>query len=92
MDYIMKMKRRELEGVFEHFDANGDGVLDGKEMQVFMQAVGLPASTNEVDKLLRLYDYDMSGELDFQGRKEWYRGNHDEFPMRLWPSFDADES
>ena len=56
------MRVREL---FRSWDTNGDGVIELKEFQAAMRALGLKASEGAVANLFSSFDADGSGFLDF---------------------------
>lgn len=54
----------ELE-LFHEIDQNGDGILTRGEMAAALRRLGCPLSPSELDGVLRCFDADGSGSIDF---------------------------
>mmetsp|Transcript_276 Transcript_276/g.899 ORF Transcript_276/g.899 Transcript_276/m.899 type:complete len:164 (+) Transcript_276:118-609(+) len=68
VEYLTKEKKKELEAIFALFDKDEDDFLNQSELMNFLKAVNLPASERDVDTMMRLHDYDLSGLLSYD---EW---------------------
>jgi Ca2+-binding EF-hand superfamily protein len=51
--------------VFAKFDIEGDGRLDTRELNAALDYLGLPAPCTAVEDLLRGFDVDDSGRIEF---------------------------
>lgn len=60
-----KKKQQELESFFKHFDRDGSGDIDAKEMQQVLASLGIVGeeSDDAVDCLMKLVDRDNDGQL-----------------------------
>lgn len=52
--------------LFERIDKNGDGMLEKSELQAALRALGCKMTPCELDAVLRAFDADKSGSIDFE--------------------------
>ena len=64
---------QEIKGVFSLLDADKNGRIDVQEIKVFFQQVGYPLSDNEVLQLIKMYDKNNSGVMEFDEFASFYR-------------------
>ena len=64
---------QEVKGVFSLLDADKNGRIDVQEIKVFFQQVGYPLSDNEVLQLVKMYDKNNSGVMEFDEFSAFYR-------------------
>ncbi|KAJ3333039.1 Calcium-binding component of the spindle pole body (SPB) half-bridge [Blyttiomyces sp. JEL0837] len=62
---ITEEQKMEIKEAFELFDTDKDGCLDYHELKVAMRALGFDVKKAEVLKILREYDKDGQGLIDF---------------------------
>merc|ERR1712227_1170707 len=55
----------EIKEAFDLFDIDGSGMIDAKELNQAMRALGMEASSAEVRKMIEDIDKDGSGSIDF---------------------------
>ncbi|KAH6566195.1 hypothetical protein BASA50_003978 [Batrachochytrium salamandrivorans] len=60
-------QKQEIQEAFELFDTDKDNALDYHELKVAMRALGFDVKKAEVLKVLRDYDKDSQGLIDFEG-------------------------
>ncbi|EGF80654.1 hypothetical protein BATDEDRAFT_87987 [Batrachochytrium dendrobatidis JAM81] len=60
-------QKQEIQEAFELFDTDKDNALDYHELKVAMRALGFDVKKAEVLKVLRDYDKDNQGLIDFEG-------------------------
>ena len=56
---------KEMEYVFENFDANSDGVITTNDLGVIMRSLGENPSEEELKEMIREADPDGSGSVEF---------------------------
>ncbi|CAJ1340258.1 unnamed protein product, partial [Effrenium voratum] len=64
IQHIEDQNLSELE-LFHEIDQNGDGILTRGEMAAALRRLGCPLSPSELDGVLRCFDADGSGSIDF---------------------------
>uniref|UniRef100_H2YWY3 EF-hand domain-containing protein n=1 Tax=Ciona savignyi TaxID=51511 RepID=H2YWY3_CIOSA len=74
MDKITKLKRQsssrdhievnEFQNMFNLFDKNMDGVIEAKELELFMRSLGYHLTKPEIKDIMETYDLDSSGGID----------------------------
>ena len=64
---------QEIKGVFSLLDADKNGRIDVQEIKVFFQQVGYPLSDNEVQQLVKMYDKNNSGVMEYDEFSNFYR-------------------
>ena len=64
---------QEIKGVFALLDADKNGRIDVQEIKVFFQQVGYPLSDTEVLQLIKMYDKNNSGVMEFDEFAAFYR-------------------
>ena len=64
---------QEIKGVFSLLDADKNGRIDVQEIKVFFQQVGYPLSDNEVLQLIKMYDKNNSGVMEYDEFAAFYR-------------------
>ena len=64
---------QEVKGVFSLLDADKNGRIDVQEIKVFFQQVGYPLSDNEVLQLIKMYDKNNSGVMEYDEFASFYR-------------------
>lgn len=52
--------------LFEKIDKNGDGMLEKSELQAALRALGCKMTPIELDAVIRAFDADKSGSIDFE--------------------------
>ncbi len=60
--------------LFRDWDADGNGVLDKKEFQTAMSAIGIPATKEELAAVFDRWDYSKTGGLDFKAFEQGIKG------------------
>lgn len=56
----------ELKLLFRQFDVSGDGAISSSEMMGLFHSVGLALKPYQVDQLIKEFDVDQSGEVEFE--------------------------
>merc|ERR1711970_1602340 len=51
--------------IFATYDKNGDGTIDTAELGVVLKALGRPASEEKLAELIKQFDVDQNGKLDW---------------------------
>ena len=51
-------KKQEIKDAFDLFDTDGSGAIDYKELKAALQALGMPAQKEDIDKFIALADDD----------------------------------
>ncbi len=64
---------QEIQGVFNLLDADKNGRIDVQEIKVFFQQVGYPLNDNEVVQLIKMYDKNNSGVMEYDEFANFYR-------------------
>ena len=62
-----------IDGAKPILDADKNGRIDVQEIKVFFQQVGYPLSDNEVLQLIKMYDKNNSGVMEFDEFASFYR-------------------
>ena len=65
-DELTEEKRTELRKLFDQFDQDKSGVVDGKELKCAMQHLGMNTGECELQSMMRSVDLDGSGTIDFK--------------------------
>ena len=52
--------------MLQRLDRNGDGLLSREEMRTGLLGMGVPLAAPELDSLMRVFDTNMSGRIDFR--------------------------
>lgn len=79
---VYQLKRENLtEGqLFERIDSNQDGELSRSELQASLRKLGVSLSTSELDGILRIFDSDGSGSIDFAEIYQLIKNQEDYLP------------
>jgi len=79
---VYQLKRENLtEGqLFEKIDSNQDGELSRTELQAALRKLGVSLSTSELDGILRIFDSDGSGSIDFTEFYQLIKNQEDFLP------------
>ena len=64
---------QEIQGVFNLLDADKNGRIDVQEIKVFFQQVGYPLNDSEVVQLIKMYDKNNSGVMEYDEFANFYR-------------------
>ena len=64
---------QEIQGVFNLLDTDKNGKIDIQEIKVFFQQVGYPLNDSEVVQLVKMYDKNNSGVMEFDEFSNFYR-------------------
>ena len=62
---LSEEQKQEIKEAFELFDTDKDNALDYHELKVAMRALGFDVKKQEVLKILRDYDKDSQGLIEF---------------------------
>lgn len=62
---IYKDQKQEIKEAFDLFDTDKTGTIDYHELKVTMRALGFDVKKNEVLQLMREYDRDEKGRLEY---------------------------
>lgn len=54
-----------FKNVFSSYDANNDGTINTAELGNVLKALGRPSDTDSVTNLIRRFDCDRSGKIDW---------------------------
>jgi Ca2+-binding EF-hand superfamily protein len=65
-EYFVKGELEELRKVFEQFDENASGAVSSAELKPLFASVGINMKPYQIDAIVREYDIDGSGEIDFE--------------------------
>jgi len=65
-EYVSRTEIDRYRAAFDHFDSSGDGSIDAKELDGLLRKMGIILKKDQVDNMLKKYDADDSGEVDFQ--------------------------
>ena len=63
----------EVEDIFRHFDKDGSGSIDVRELNELMEALGADIPQNELDVALKALDADGNGFIDLAEFKAWWQ-------------------
>jgi Ca2+-binding EF-hand superfamily protein len=63
----------EVEDIFRHFDKDGSGAIDVRELNELMEALGADIPQNELDVALKALDADGNGFIDLAEFKAWWQ-------------------
>lgn len=79
---VYQLKREGLtEGeLFQRIDSNQDGELSRSELQASLRKLGVSLSTSELDGILRIFDSDGSGSIDFTEFYQLIKNQEDYLP------------
>jgi calcium-binding protein CML len=58
----------ELKQAFRMFDANNDGFITAQELQKMMKAMGEKLTNKEIDALIKAWDTDGDGRINYDGQ------------------------
>ena len=64
---------QEIQGVFNLLDTDKNGRIDVQEVKVFFQQVGYPLNDNEVTQLIKMYDKNNSGVMEYDEFCQFYK-------------------
>eukprot|EP00924_Labyrinthula_sp_SR-Ha-C_P006738 snap_masked-scaffold_29-processed-gene-3.0-mRNA-1 protein AED:0.03 eAED:0.05 QI:0/-1/0/1/-1/1/1/0/172 len=62
---LSKEEIQELQEIFNLVDTDGGGSISNEELRELMQTLGINATQEEVDNMVREIDQDANGEIDF---------------------------
>jgi Ca2+-binding EF-hand superfamily protein len=65
-EYFVKGELAELQKVYEQFDENLSGAVSSAELKPLFASVGINMKPYQIDAIVREYDVDGSGEIDFE--------------------------
>jgi Ca2+-binding EF-hand superfamily protein len=65
-EHMLADEIAELQKVFSSFDKDGSGSVSATEMQPIFAAVGIAMKPHQISAIVREYDLDKSGEIDFE--------------------------
>jgi calmodulin len=57
----------EMREIFSLVDKDGGGTISNEELSELFSIVGIEASDEDLDEMIRQMDEDNSGEIDFEG-------------------------
>lgn len=63
--FIQKEQKQEIKEAFDLFDTEKSGTIDYHELKVVMRALGFDVRKNEVLQLMREYDRDETGRVEY---------------------------
>ena len=69
--YVVSMQRTVIKGVFDQFDADGNGTLDREEFETFLKAIGKELSQDAINAAFATADADLNGVIDFKEFVDW---------------------
>jgi len=58
----------EMREIFTLVDKDGGGTISTDELGELLEIIGIEASKEELDKMVKQMDADDSGEIDFEGK------------------------
>ncbi|GLU20015.1 hypothetical protein SLE2022_362330 [Rubroshorea leprosula] len=62
---LTPQKKQEIKEAFELFDTDGSGIIDAKELNVAMRALGFEMTEEQIKQMIADVDKDGSGGIDF---------------------------
>lgn len=65
-EFYLDAELKEFRAIFDKYDTSGDGSVDAAEMQQVFQAVGVHLKQFQVEQIVREFDIDGSGEIEFE--------------------------
>jgi len=65
-EFYLDAELLEFRAIFDKYDTSGDGSVDAAEMQQVFQAVGVHLKQFQVEQIVREFDIDGSGEIEFE--------------------------
>jgi Ca2+-binding EF-hand superfamily protein len=66
------MDNQEMKEIFDHFDGDGNGLIDRKEFSKLLDALGADMSPDELAIGFELIDVDHNGLIDFREFATWW--------------------
>ena len=94
---LPERQMQELREAFDLFDTDGSGMIETKELQVALRALGFDSKKDKVRKMIADIDLDGSGTIDFNEFVEMMTGkmgdrDSPEELSRVFKLFDDDET
>jgi len=94
---LPEWQMQELCEAFDLFDTDGSGMIETKELQVALRALGFDSKKDKVRKMIADIDLDGSGTIDFNEFVEMMTGkmgdrDSPEELSRVFKLFDDDET
>ena len=94
---LPEWQMQELREAFDLFDTDGSGMIETKELQVALRALGFDSKKDKVRKMIADIDLDGSGTIDFNEFIEMMTGkmgdrDSPEELSRVFKLFDDDET
>ncbi|CAI9753606.1 unnamed protein product [Fraxinus pennsylvanica] len=71
---------REVQSVFNRFDANSDGKISGDELAGVLKALGSNTSNEEVARMMEEIDTDKDGFINIQEFSAFFKAETDPYP------------
>jgi Ca2+-binding EF-hand superfamily protein len=65
-EYFLSDEVYDLRKLFSQFDASGDGTIDASELHPLFQMAGIMIKPYQIDAVVKEFDIDGSGEIDFE--------------------------
>jgi Ca2+-binding EF-hand superfamily protein len=65
-EYFLKSEMDEMRKIFEQFDEDKSGSVDANELRPLFATVGINMKPYQVEAIVKEYDLDGSGEVDFE--------------------------
>ena len=62
---MSEVQKEEIKQAFDLFDTSGSGTIEPKELKVALRALGFQPTKEDIDTLIRQFDKDKSGRIDF---------------------------
>ena len=70
----MSIAESDIKEAFDAFDADGSGAITADEIKKVCEALGVDASKNEVDELIKQADSDGDGKIQYSEFKSAIMG------------------